>query len=98
MANISHKLLTVDDEDPVHVDSFLVEDGDFRQAHTMIVRNVSDESNVYFGSISVTTTDYGYVLASGESLEFSLITNPLDLYAIADGADAFLAVLNVLMP
>jgi len=49
------------------------------------IQNVDSSANVYIGSSTVSTTNYGYKLAANQAISFVLKSND-DLYAITDAA------------
>ena len=51
------------------------------------IQNVDASANIYIGSSSVATTNYGYKLAAGQAISFVLKSND-ELYAISDLAPA----------
>ena len=59
------------------------------------IQNVDAAANIYIGSSTVSTMDYGYKLAAGQAISFVLKSND-DLYAITDTAPSSnVAILTV---
>lgn len=59
------------------------------------IQNVDGTANIYIGSSTVSTMDYGYKLAAGQAISFVLKSND-DLYAVTDNPTASnVAILTV---
>jgi len=59
------------------------------------IQNLDTAANVYIGSSTVSTMDFGYKLAAGQAISFVLKSND-ELYAISDATPASnVAILTV---
>jgi hypothetical protein len=87
-----HEILTLSDSEATE----LTPEGKIHSGLDLTIQNLSETANIYIGTESVTTTDYGYKLTPGAG--FSIELNPRDeLYAVSDVDETQAALLRVLL-
>lgn len=93
--SLSHQIITLNSSTPTLISLSNADIPDFSREANITVQNLDGSSNVYIGSSTVSTSDFGLQMVPGDVI--SLTIAPLEkLYAVAD-ASVDVAILKIIV-